>query len=165
MLTPDHPNAFRMADFFRDFLAVKIADDLDAQTKKDKAEEVRGRINFSPDVIVHQAGNKLAATGDLAFGRAVSARRGPLCGGRFRLAEISMILADDSYSMAYGTFHAERGDESFEAPGMYVWRYDPDGLLVEQWECMPGDAWDQFIFSGDPDYPGNAREFWLKDQV
>ena len=166
MLTPDHPNAKWLADFYRGAADVENDPLLDEDARERAVNELTQRAlsKISPDFRIHTGGNRLGTTGDLAFTLAYMARRKALTGGTFRPIAIDQILADDEYGVIHGTFGAEQNGKAFKLVGMGVWRFDESGRAVEHWEIGPGHEWDRLFLAGDPDLgDGSATEFWTKD--
>ena len=148
MLRADHPNALWLADLYRP-----------AEGDEDTAQRVEAVMRrVSPEFAIHTGGVRLATTGGLAFVPSYLQRRAELGGPT--PVEIYQILADDDFGVIYARFRAERGSESWEAPGMGAWRFEA-GLAVEHWELPDGRAWDRFYLPAGTELPdGQVAEYW-----
>src|SRR3546814_10905050 len=56
-----------------------------------------------------------------------------------------------------------RSDHVWERVGMGAWRFE-NGIAVEHWELSNGPAWDAFYLAADPDFSGNAIEYWSRSE-
>src|SRR3546814_17134511 len=74
----------------------------------------------------------------------------------------NQIRADDAYGILHFRSRTVRGDHVWERVGMGAWRFE-NGIAVEHWELSNGPAWDAFYLAADPDFSGNAIEYWSKD--
>jgi hypothetical protein len=165
MLTADHPNALWLAEMY--------GVDQPDPARAGLSEEERNRLHtehvakymarMSPDLVIHTGGVRLATTGGMAFMMAYARRRASLSdGGDVAIVAINQVLADDSYGILHFRSRTVRGDHVWERVGMGAWRFE-NGIAVEHWELSNGPAWDAFYLAGDPDFNGNATEYWLKD--
>ena len=165
MLTPDHPNALWLAELYRVNRPGPAQADLPTEeVNRLHAEHVAKHIaRMSPDLVIHTGGVRLATTGDMAFMKAYARRRSSLSdSGDVSIVAVNQILADDSYGIIHFRSRTVRGDHVWERVGMGAWRFE-NGIAVEHWELSNGPAWDAFYFAGDPEFNGNAAEYWLKD--
>jgi predicted SnoaL-like aldol condensation-catalyzing enzyme len=165
MLTPDHPNALWLAELY----GVDQPNHADAGLSSEErhrrhAEHVAKHMaRMSPDLVIHTGGVRLAATGDMAFMKAYSRRRGSLSdGGDVSIVALNQILADDTYGILHFRSRTVRGDEVWDRVGMGAWRFE-EGIAVEHWELSNGPKWDAFYLAGDPDFSGDAKEYWSRD--
>lgn len=163
MLTPDHPNARWLAELYSVDQASAEAGLSDEEHKRRREEHVaKAMERMSPNLIVHTGGVRLAVTGGMAFMEAYGQRRASLSdGGDVSIVAINQILADDSYGILHFQSRTVRGDDVWERVGMGAWRFE-DGIAVEHWELSNGPKWDAFYLAGDPEFSGNATEFWMK---
>ncbi|PCE43956.1 hypothetical protein COO09_03285 [Rhizorhabdus dicambivorans] len=136
----------------------------DEERDKRHAEHVAKYMSrMSPNLIVHTGGVKLAATGDMAFLKAYARRRASLSdGGDVSIIAINQILADDNYGILHFRSRTKRGDHVWERDGMGAWRFE-NGIAVEHWELSNGPKWDAYYLGGDPDFRGDAIEYWTRD--
>lgn len=165
MLTPDHPNALWLAELYRPLRPEAASSELSAvELDRLRAEHVAKHMErMSPDLIIHTGGVRLAATGDMAFMKAYARRRAALSdGGDVSIVAVNQILADDAYGILHFRSRTVRGDHVWERVGMGAWRFE-NGIAVEHWELSNGPAWDAFYLAADPDFSGNAIEYWSKD--
>jgi len=163
LMTADHPNAVWLAEIYGGSAAIENDPTLDKETRERKMAEHLKKVNakFSPNLIIHTGGIRLAATGDKAFANAYGARRKALSNGTFRAIKVHQILANDSFGVLLGTAAADRDGKTFTFVGVGAWRFE-NGLAVEHWELMLPEAWDNYFLAADPDFKGTAKEFWLK---
>jgi hypothetical protein len=165
MLTPDHPNALWLAELYRLYEpgpadAGLSVEELDRRHAEHVAKQMQ---RMSPDLVVHTGGVRLAATGDMAFMKAYARRRASLSdGGDVSILAINQILADDTYGILHFQSRTKRGDHVWERVGMGAWRFE-DGVAVEHWELSNGPKWDAFYLAGDPDFNGDATEYWMRE--
>ena len=166
MLTADHPNALWLAAMYGHELQSDTASEQLSDEERDKrqAEHVTKYMSrMSPNLIVHTGGVKLAATGDMTFMRAYARRRASLSdGGDVSIIAINQILADDNYGILHFRSRTKRGDHVWERDGMGAWRFE-DGIAVEHWELSNGPKWDAYYLGGDPDFRGDAIEYWTRE--
>ena len=164
MLTPDHPNALWLAEMYRphkpDAADANLStEELDRRHAEHVAKAMQ---RMSPNMIVHTGGVRLAVTGDLAFLKAYGRRRASLSdGGDVSIVAVNQILADDTYGILHFKSRTVRGDHVWERTGMGAWRFE-DGIAVEHWELSNGPMWDAFYLAGDPDFNGDAFEYWTR---
>jgi hypothetical protein len=163
MLTPDHPNALWLAELYRlhepGVDAGLSLEELDRRHADHVAKHMK---RMSPDLVVHTGGVRLATTGDMAFMKAYARRRASLSdGGDVSILAINQILADDTYGILHFHSRTRRGDHVWERVGMGAWRFE-NGVAVEHWELSNGPTWDAFYLAGDPDFNGNADEYWTR---
>ena len=164
MLTPDHPNALWLREMYRlrepdPACAGLSAEELDRQHAEHVAKQME---RLSPNLIVHTGGVLLATTGDMAFMKAYSRRRSSLSdGGDVSIVALNQVLADDTYGILHFQSRTVRGDEVWDRVGMGAWRFE-DGIAVEHWELSNGPKWDAFFLAGDPDFGGDAIEYWTR---
>ena len=162
MLTSDHPNALWLAEMYR------LSRPEEAGLSAEELERARGEhlakclARMSPDFVIHTGGVRLAVTGDMAFMKAYGVRRASLSdGGDVSLVAINQILADDTYGITHFRSRTTRGDHVWERTGMGAWRFE-NGIAMEHWELSNGPVWDAFYLAGDPEFNGNAIEYWTK---
>jgi hypothetical protein len=163
MLTPDHPNALWLAELYGVDVDSASAGLSTEEHHRRRAEHVAKHMErMSPNLVVHSAGVRLAVTGGIAFLNAYARRRASLSdGGDVSIVMMNQILADDTYGILHFFSRTSRGDHVWERVGMGAWRFE-DGIAVEHWELANGPAWDAFYLAGDPDFNGNATEYWMK---
>lgn len=164
MLTPDHPNALWLAEMYR--LHAPDSEHAGLSTEElDRlhAEHIaKAMERMSPNLIIHTGGVLLATTGGMAFMKAYGRRRASLSdGGDVAIVAINQILADDTYGILHFQSRSKRGDHVWERVGMGAWRFE-DGIAVEHWELSNGPKWDAYHLEGDPNFNGNATEYWMK---
>jgi hypothetical protein len=166
MLTADHPNALWLAEMYGIDQQPDPADAGLTTEQRDRrhAEHVaKYMARMSPDLIVHTGGVRLAVTGDMTFMQAYARRRSSLSdGGDVSIIAIYQILADDNYGILHFRSRTTRGGHVWERDGMGAWRFE-DGIAVEHWELSNGPKWDAFYLAGDPDFNGDAMEYWTKE--
>lgn len=165
MLTSDHPNALWLAELYSvdQQLDSAHADLPEVERERRHAEHVAKHMaRMSPDFVIHTGGVRLAATGDKAFMQAYARRRAMLADGDVSIVAINQILADDTYGILHFRSRTTRGDQIWERTGMGAWRFE-DGIAVEHWELSNGPRWDAFYLTADPDFNGNANEYWTKE--
>lgn len=165
MLTPDHPNALWLTELYRLHKPDPAHTDLPTEElDRLHAEHVaKAMARMSPDLIVHTGGVRLAVTGGMAFLKAYGRRRSSLSdGGDVSIVAINQILADDTYGILHFQSRTVRGDHVWERVGMGAWRFE-DGVAVEHWELSNGPKWDAFYLAADPNFNGNATEYWMRD--
>lgn len=165
MLTPDHPNAIWLAELYGFNQQPHLAEgSLSAEERRRRhAEHVAKHMaRMSPNLVIHTGGVRLAATGDRAFMEAYARRRASLSdGGDVSITAINQILADDSYGILHFRSRTVRGAHVWERVGMGAWRFE-DGVAVEHWELSNGPRWDAFYLEGDPEFNGDAVEYWTR---
>ncbi|AMK24160.1 hypothetical protein [Sphingobium sp. TKS] len=162
MMTADHPNALWLAQLYEGVVRIQSDQTLDPEVREqmqlDHQKSAFSRV--SPDFVIHTGGVRLAATGDGAFSQAYGARRTAIAGDSFRLVRVEQILADDLYGVVSMLTRLERNGEVEEFIGMGAWRFEGD-LAVEHWEIVPGQLWDEAFLIADPEFSGEARDFWF----
>jgi hypothetical protein len=167
MLTADHPNALWLREVYGVDLQPDPADAGLTQEERDRrhAEHVaQSMARMSPDLIIHTGGVKLAVTADMAFMKAYGRRRASLSdSGDVSIIAINQVLADDTYGILHFRSRTKRGDHVWERVGMGAWRFE-DGMAVEHWELSNGPKWDAYYLEGDPDFNGDAIEYWTRGQ-
>jgi len=114
----------------------------------------------SSDFVIHTGGVRLAATLGGASTQAYGARRTAIVGDSFRLIRVEQILADDLYGIVSMVTRLERRGVAEDFIGMGAWRFEGD-LAVEHWEIVPGQLWDEAFLIADPEFSGEAKDFWL----
>jgi predicted SnoaL-like aldol condensation-catalyzing enzyme len=165
MLTADHPNAIWLAEMYS--LHQRLDDECAHMTAEERhrrqAELIAEYMSrMSPNLIIHTGGVQLAVTADMAFMRIYARRRASLSdGGDVSIVKLNQVLADDTFGILH--FHARtaRGGHVWERTGMGAWRFE-DGIAVEHWELCNGPAWDAYYLAGDPDFNGDAFEYWTR---
>lgn len=166
MLTADHPNALWLAEMYGIDQQPDAADANLTAEERDRrhAEHVaKYMARMSPNLIIHTGGVRLATIGDMAFMQAYARRRASLSdGGDVSILGINQILADDTYGILHFRSRTVRGDLVWERTGMGAWRFE-DGIAVEHWELSNGPKWDAYYLGGDPDFNGDAMEYWMKN--
>jgi hypothetical protein len=164
MLTAHHPNALWLSELYRlhepdpahGGLSTEELDRLHAE------HVAKQMARMSPDLVIHTGGVRLAVTGGMAFMKAYSRRRSSLSdGGDVSIVAINQILADDTYGILHFQSRTARGGEVWERVGMGAWRFE-NGIAVEHWELSNGPKWDAFYLAGDPNFNGNATEYWMR---
>lgn len=167
MLTADHSNALWLAEMYG---VDQKLDDLDASLTTEErdrrhAEHVAKHMErMSPDLIIHTGGVRLAVTSDMAFMKLYARRRASLSdSGDVAILAINQILADDTYGILHFRSRTTRGEHVWERDGMGAWRFE-DGIAVEHWELSNGPKWDAYYLEGDPDFNGDAIEYWTRGQ-
>jgi hypothetical protein len=164
VLTADHPNAIWLTGLYRGMHAIESDTSLDHAQREERTNLHLAEFGkrWSPDLIIHTGGIKLAVTGNLAFMRAYGRRRASLADSFLPLA-LDQILADDHFGIIHGIFRTTRGVEVWERIGMGAWRFE-QGMAVEHWELSDGPKWDAFYLAGDPDSAAmSGIEFWTKE--
>ena len=165
MLTADHPNALWLAELYGvDQPKPETIGLSEEEFARHHVEHIAKHMaRMSPDIVVHTGGVRLATTGDLAFMKAYARRRASLSdGGDVSIMRINQVLADDTYGILHFQSRTKRGDDVWERVGMGAWRFE-SGIAVEHWELSNGPKWDAFYLAGDPDFNGNATEYWTKE--
>jgi predicted SnoaL-like aldol condensation-catalyzing enzyme len=162
MLSSDHPNAIWLATQYRGRMALATDPGLDEETRERLVAEHQREMftSVSPDWIIHTAGRRLAASGDLEFAAAMGRRRAELA-PEFIL-EVGEVVADDHFGIIHLSYRICRGERVMEGTSFGVWRFE-DGMAVEHWEMSPAREWDEFFLDADPEFTeGTAVEFWTK---
>lgn len=165
-MSPDHPNARRLAGYYAAMARAMdaAASDADRQVAFMEIVEQMGEL-FAPDFVIHTAGVRLAASGDREFAAAMGRRRNELSGHTFRPVGTPAVVADDQYAVVRTTVHAQRDGMTLSENGMGVWRFAGD-RATEHWEISDGLRFDKFFIGGDPDFEfSTGEEFWLKDSA
>lgn len=162
MMTADHPNALWLAHLYEGVIAIQSDQTLEPSVRDEKqvAHQRSAFAKVSPKFVIHTGGVRLAATGDGAFTQAYGARRMAIAGDSFRLLEVDQILADDHYGIARILTRLERDGKAEEFIGIGGWRFEGD-LAVEHWEMVPGQLWDEAFLVADPQFEGEAKDFWM----
>jgi predicted SnoaL-like aldol condensation-catalyzing enzyme len=162
MLTPDHPNALWLAELYRVDQPPQPGLSAEEQNRLHAEHVAKHMLRMSPNLVIHTGGVRLAATGDMAFMKAYARRRSALSdGGDVSIRAINQILADDTYGILHFISRTVRGSDVWERVGMGAWRFE-DGIAVEHWELSNGPKWDAFYLAGDPDFNGDAIEYWTR---
>lgn len=166
MLTADHPNALWLAEMYGIDQLIDAEEPNLAPEERERrhAEHVaRHMARMSPNLIIHTGGVQLAVTGDMAFMKAYARRRASLSdSGDVSIVGINQILADDTYGILHFRSRTVRGGDVWERVGMGAWRFE-DGIAVEHWELSNGPKWDAYYLAGDPDFNGDAVEYWTRE--
>lgn len=162
MMTADHPNALWLAHLYEGVIAIQNDDTLAPSVREEKqvAHQRSAFAKVSADFVIHTGGVRLAATGDAAFTQAYGARRMAIAGDGFRLLGVDQILADDHYGISRILTRLERKGQAEEFIGIGGWRFEGN-QAVEHWEMVPGKLWDEAFLATEPDFEGEARDFWL----
>lgn len=165
MLTADHPNALWLAEMYSIDQRVDLSDATLTQEERDRrhAEHVaKYMARMSPDLIIHTGGVKLAVTGNMGFMQAYARRRASLSdGGDVSIIALNQVLADDTYGILHFRSRTRRGEHVWDRVGMGAWRFE-NGIAVEHWELSDGPKWDAYYLGGDPDFSGDAVEYWTR---
>lgn len=163
MLTPDHPNALWLAEMYRGGQSDQTGLSEEERNRFHAEHLAKYMARMSPDLIIHTGGVRLAATGDMAFMKAYGRRRSALSDGSdVSIVAVNQVLADDTYGILHFQSRTVRGDHVWERVGMGAWRFD-DGIAVEHWELSNGPMWDAFWLTADPEFNGNAMDYWTKE--
>jgi hypothetical protein len=164
MLTADHPNALWLAEMYGiDQHPDAAGLTFEERERRHTEHLAKHMARMSPDLIVHTGGVRLAVTGDMAFMKAYGRRRALLSdSGDVAILAINQILADDTYGILHFRSRTSRGDNVWERTGMGAWRFE-DGIAVEHWELSNGPKWDAYYLEGDPDFNGDAIEYWTRE--
>lgn len=166
MLTPDHPNALWLAEMYainRQTDAVDASLTAEERDHRHAEHIAKHMARMSPNLIIHTGGVRLAVTGDMTFMKAYARRRTSLSdGGDVSIIKVNQVLADDTYGILHFQSRTTRGDHIWERIGMGAWRFE-EGIAVEHWELSNGPKWDAFYFAGDPDFNGDATEYWTRE--
>lgn len=165
MLTADHPNALWLAEMYRGEQPPPEGDSTFSEEDRRElraAHVARFTERMSPDLIIHTGGVRLAVTGGMAFLQAYARRRSSLSDpGDVAILAINQVLADDTYGILHFRSRTTRGDLVWERTGMGAWRFE-NGIAVEHWELSNGPKWDEYYLDGDPDFNGDAVEYWTR---
>lgn len=162
MMTADHPNALWLSHLYEGVIRIQNDHSLEPEVREEMqlAHQRSAFARVSPQFVIHTGGVRLAATGDGTFTQAYGARRMAIAGDSFRLLDVDQILADDHYGIARITTRLERDGKAEEFIGVGGWRFEGD-FAVEHWEMVPGQLWDEAFLIADPQFDGEARDFWL----
>lgn len=162
MMTEDHANALWLKDLYEGVIAIQSDPTLEPSVRDEKqvAHQQAAFAKVSPDFVIHTGGVRLAATGDGVFSHAYGARRTAIAGDSFRLLKVEQVLADDLYGIISLVTRLERNGKAEDFIGMGGWRFDGD-KAVEHWELVPGQLWDEAFLVADPQFAGDAKDFWL----
>lgn len=162
MMTEDHPNALWLKHLYEGVIAIQSDPTLDpaARDAKQVAHQRAAFARVSPNFVIHTGGVRLAATGDGVFTHAYGARRTAIAGDSFRLLKVEQVLADELYGIVSLVTRLERVGRPEDFIGIGGWRFEGD-MAVEHWEMVPGPLWDEAFLVADPQFAGDARDFWL----
>lgn len=162
MMTADHPNALWLAHLYEGVIAIQSDQSLEpaARDEKQVAHQRSAFARVSPEFVIHTGGIRLAATLGGELTQAYGARRMAIAGDTFRLLGVDQILADDHYGIVRLLTRLERDGKPEEFIGIGGWRFENE-LAVEHWEMVPGQLWDEAFLVADPQFNGEARDFWL----
>lgn len=162
MMTPDHPNALWLAHLYRGVIDIQSDQTLEPSVRdaKQVAHQQSAFARVSSAFVIHTGGVRLAATGDAAFTQTYGERRMAIAGDSFRLLNVDQILADDLYGIVRVVGRLERSGKAEEFVSIGGWRFEGE-MAVEHWEMVPGQLWDEAFMVANPQFEGDARDFWL----
>lgn len=162
MMTADHSNALWLTHLYRGVIDIQSDMTLTSAERDEKqlAHQRSAFARVSPAFVIHTGGVRLAAAGEGAFTHAYGARRMAIAGDSFRLLDVDQVLADDLYGIARIRTRLERNGTGEEFIGIGGWRFEGE-MAVEHWEMVPGQLWDEAFLVADPEFDGDARDFWM----